>query len=67
MRCERYGGPEGWLREAAMFIVKGRLVGTILALLVAALGATLLSAGPGADESAALPAPPAPAALVAIR
>jgi len=50
-----------------MFIVKGRLVGTILALLVAALGATLLSAGPGADESAALPAPPAPAALVAIR
>ena len=33
-----------------MFIVKGRLVGTVLALLIAALGATLLSGSPGSDD-----------------
>ena len=50
-----------------MFIVKGRLLGTALALAIAALGATLLSAGPGVDDSVAVSAPPPPAALVAIR
>lgn len=33
-----------------MFIVKGRLLGTVLALLIAALGATLLSGSPASDD-----------------
>jgi len=36
-----------------MFIVKGRLLGTVLALLIAALGATLLSGSPASDDPAA--------------
>ena len=55
------------LRETAMFIVKGRLVGTVLALLVAALGATLLSRSPGADDPTPADRPTALAAFAATR
>ncbi|HUO80397.1 MAG TPA: hypothetical protein VMU00_09665 [Steroidobacteraceae bacterium] len=34
-----------------MFLVKGRLLGTVLSLLIAALGATLLSRAPVGDET----------------
>jgi len=34
-----------------MFLVKGRLLGTVLSLLIAALGATLLSRAPVGDEA----------------
>lgn len=52
-----------------MFIVKGRLLGTVLALVIAALGATLLSGSPRSDEPVAgcAPSAPAPAALAAVR
>ena len=51
-----------------MFIVKGRLLGTALALAIAALGATLLSASPPAEDAVAGCAPPpAAAALAALR
>ena len=49
-----------------MLIVKGRLLGTVLALVIAALGATFLSRTPGADDPAAGCAPQA-AALAALR
>ena len=49
--------------EAAMFIVRGRLLGTTLALLIAALGAALLSERPVTDDSSA--GCDAPAAAVA--
>ncbi len=50
-----------------MFIVKGRLLGTVLALLIAALGATLLSRSPAGEAGAAgcAAAAPAPVATVA--
>ena len=50
-----------------MFIVKGRLLGTVLALLIAAAGATLLSRMPEPDEATAGCSPPAPPALAAVR
>ena len=49
-----------------MFIIKGRLLGTVLALLIAAIGATLLSGGPDID-SAASGAVAAPLAALAAR
>jgi hypothetical protein len=36
--------------EITMFIVKGRLLGTVLSLLIAALGATLLSGNPPSSD-----------------
>ena len=50
MRSEDYRQPRTGSQETTMFIVKGRLVGTVLALLIAALGATLLSGSPGSDD-----------------
>ena len=51
-----------------MLIVKGRLLGTFLALLIAAFGATLLSTSPPADDPAAGRAPsPTSATLAAAR
>jgi hypothetical protein len=50
-----------------MFIVKGRLVGTMLALLIAALGATLLSGSPAADDPTLLDQPTPLAAFAATR
>ncbi len=48
-----------------MFIVKGRLLGTVLSLLIAALGAVVLSHSPTADESPLGCTPPAAAAQAA--
>ncbi len=39
-----------------MMIVRGRLLGTVLALLIAAAGAALLSGEPGAATGATAPA-----------
>ncbi len=50
-----------------MFIVKGRLAGTVLALLIAALGASLLSRSPATDDPAAADRPPPLAAFAATR
>ena len=50
-----------------MFIVKGRLLGTVLSLLIAAFGATLLSRSPPVDDGPARCADAAPAALAAAR
>jgi hypothetical protein len=55
------------MREAAMFLVKGRLLGTVLGLLIAALGATLLSRAPDSGETRPGCTPAAPAALAAVR
>jgi hypothetical protein len=59
MNGEAYRVP-GSTPEAAMFLVKGRLLGTLLSLLVAALGATLVSRMPVGEEQ-----PPGCAAPVA--
>jgi hypothetical protein len=49
-----------------MFIVRGRLLGTTLALLIAALGAALVSRSPVTDDSGAgCDAQPAAVATVA--
>ena len=50
-----------------MFIVKGRLLGTVLALLIAAFGATLLSGNPGSDDPAPVDHPTPLAAFAATR
>ncbi len=50
-----------------MFIVKGRLVGTVLALLIAALGATLLSGGGASDAPLPADRPTPLAAFAAAR
>ena len=50
-----------------MFIIKGRLLGTMLSLMIAALGATVLSHSPPADDGAAPCAAAAPAGTVAAR
>ncbi len=49
-----------------MFLVKGRLLGTVLSLLIAALGATLLARMPVGEEPAAGCAAPAATATVAV-
>jgi len=49
-----------------MFLVKGRLLGTLLSLLIAALGATLVSRMPVGAEPAAGCAAPVAAATVAL-
>jgi hypothetical protein len=50
-----------------MFIVKGRLLGTLLSLLIAALGAMLLSTSPASDDPPPGRAAPAPVAVAAAR
>jgi hypothetical protein len=51
-----------------MFLVKGRLLGTVLSLLIAAFGATLLSRMPvGEEPSPGCAAPAATATLAAVR
>ena len=50
-----------------MFLVKGRLLGTLLSLLVAALGATLLSRMPVGEPAPGCAAPVAAATVAALR
>jgi hypothetical protein len=49
-----------------MFLVRGRLLGTVLGLLIAALGATLLSGRPGVDDPTPGCTAVPPAALAAV-
>jgi hypothetical protein len=49
-----------------MFIVKGRLLGTIVALAIAALGALLLSRSPAAADAGCGPTPDAVATVAAV-
>jgi hypothetical protein len=58
--------PYRFTPEANMFIVKGRLLGTVLGLVVAALGATLLAGSPSGGEATARCADPPPAAVAAL-
>jgi hypothetical protein len=67
MNSEAYRQGVDFWRETAMLIVRGRLLGTVLALVIAALGAALVGRSPVSDEPASGCAAPAPAALAAVR
>jgi cell division septal protein FtsQ len=54
MKRQRYRESRPRSREPAMFIVKDRLIGTVLALVIAASGALWLARAPAATDVAAV-------------